>query len=223
MMLSNIKSSSKTSWELINDGNMMFFQFKSDNRLMLYSTTSNEERFLERFKPILLKQVHSDIIIDVDKDSARIGDGLLTQRNNLALGVRIADCLPVYLFNETKICIIHCGWQGIIKGIAKKAKRFVDNYKYVLGASIGPCCYEVKKDTAELFTQQYKNAVIRRDTRYFIDLKGAVIEDFGEENRIASLDFCTKCHPEYFYSYRRGDKKKRDYAIIKYFSTHPDS
>jgi copper oxidase (laccase) domain-containing protein len=99
----------------------------------------------------------------------------------------------------------------------------MDNYKYVLGASIGPCCYEVKEDTAELFTQQYKNAVIRRNRKYFIDLKGAIIEDLGKEKLIASLDFCTKCHPEYFYSYRRGDKNKRDYAILKYFSTHPDS
>jgi len=213
MTQSNIKSSSKTSWELIKDGGVEFFQFKSDNRLMVYSTKSNEERFLERFKPILLKQIHSDIIIDVDKDSARIGDGLLTQRSNLALGVRIADCLPVFLFNETEICIIHCGWQGIIKGIAKRAKRLMGNCKYILGACIEPCCYEVKEDTARLFMQQYKNAVIRKDTRYFIDLKGAIIEDLGEEKLIASLDFCTKCHPEYFYAYRREDKNKRDYAV----------
>ncbi len=222
MTSNKTKSTRIISWELIKDDNTEFFQFKSDNRLMLYSTKSNEERFLERFKSIFLKQIHSDIIIDVDKDSARVGDGLLTQRSNLALGVRIADCLPVYLFNETKICIIHCGWQGIIKGIAKRAKRFMDNYKYVLGASIGSCCYEVKEDIARLFTQQYENAVIRRNRKYFIDLKGAVIEDLGEEKLIASLDFCTKCHPAYFYSYRRGDKNKRDYAIIKYFSTHPD-
>ena len=213
MTQSNIKSSSKTSWELIKDGGVEFFQFKSDNRLMVYSTKSNEERFLERFKPILLKQIHSDEIIDVDKDSARIGDGLLTQRSNLALGVRIADCLPVFLFNKTKICIIHGGWQGIIKGIAKRAKRLMGNCKYILGACIGSCCYEVKKDTARLFTQQYKNVVIRRNRKYYIDLKGAVIEDLGEEKLIASLDFCTKCHPEYFYSYRRGDKNKRDYAV----------
>ena len=207
------KRAPKISWELIEDGDTRFFQFKSDNRLMFYSTKSNEKRFLERFKPILLKQIHSDIIIDVDKDSARIGDGLLTQRSNLALGIKIADCLPVFLFNKTKICIIHCGWQGIIKGIAKRAKRLMGNCKYILGACIGSCCYEVKEDTARLFTQQYKNVVIRRNRKYFIDLKGAVIEDLGEEKLIASLDFCTKCHPEYFYSYRRGDKNKRDYAI----------
>lgn len=213
MTSNKTKRAPKISWKLIDDDDIRFFECKSDNRLMLYSTKSNEEIFLERFKPILLKQIHSDIIIDVDKDSARVGDGLLTQRSNLALGARIADCLPVYLFNETKICIIHCGWQGIIKGIAKKAKRFMDNYRFVLGACIEPCCYEVKEDIAKLFTQQYKNAIIRRNREYYIDLKRAVIEDLGEEKLIASLDFCTKCHPAYFYSYRRGDKNKRDYAI----------
>jgi copper oxidase (laccase) domain-containing protein len=66
---------------------------------------------------------------------------------------------------------------------------------------------------ARLFTPQYKTAIIRRDTRYFVDLKGAVIEDLGKDNLIGSLDLCTKCHPEYFYSYRRGDKNKRNYAV----------
>lgn len=213
MTSNKTKRAPKISWKLIDDDDIKFFECKSDNKLMLYSTKCNEERFLERFKPILLKQVHSDEIIDVDKDSARIGDGLLTQRSNLAIGIKIADCLPVYLYNETKICIIHCGWQGIIKGIAKKAAGLMDEYKYLLGACIEPCCYEVRKDTAEFFTQQYKNAVIRRNRKYFIDLKGSVIEDLGEEKLIASLDFCTKCHPEYFYSYRRGNKNKRDYAV----------
>ena len=213
MTSNKTKSTRIISWELIKDNNTEFFQFKSDNRFMFYSTRSNEERFLERFKPILLKQIHSDEIIDVDHDSKRIGDGMISQKTNCILGIKIADCLPVYLFNEAKICIIHCGWQGIIKGIAKKARRLMSNYKYVIGASIGPCCYEVKEDTARLFTPQYINAIIRRDRKYFVDLKGAVNEDLGKENLIGSLDFCTKCHPEYFYSYRRGDKNKRNYAI----------
>ena len=37
--------------------------------------------------------------------------------------------------------------------------------------------------------------------------------ELGERDKLASLDLCTKCHPEYFYSYRRGDKK-RNYALI---------
>jgi len=213
MISNNTKSTRIISWELIKDDNTEFFQFKSDNRLMLYSIKSNEQRFLRRFKPILLKQIHLDEIIDVDHDSKRIGDGMISQKTNCIMGIKIADCLPVYLFNTQKGCIIHCGWRGIIKGIAKKARRLMSKYKYVIGACMGSCCYEVKKDTARLFTPQYKNAIIRRDRKYFVDLKAAVNEDLGKDNLIGSLDFCTKCHPEYFYSYRRGDKNKRNYAI----------
>lgn len=86
-------------------------------------------------------------------------------------------------------------------------------YSYILGACIGNCCYEVGHDITALFKTQYKKAVVFRDNKYYVDLKAAVIEDLGEDGLIGNLDLCTKCHPEYFYSYRRGDKNKRNYAI----------
>jgi copper oxidase (laccase) domain-containing protein len=88
-----------------------------------------------------------------------------------------------------------------MKGIVKRAEELMGDYKYCLGASIGPCCYEIKQDVVELFNKKYKNAIIFKNQKYFLDLKTAVIKDLGN-------------HPEYFYSYRRGDDKKRNYAII---------
>ncbi len=205
-------------WQLLSEERFSYFQFKLNNSCALYSTVSSEDRFLEKFKPVFLKQIHSAIIIDMDSDGQRIGDGLISRRKNYGIGIKIADCLPVYLFNDEHICLIHCGWRGVIKGIARAAAKNLGTYKYVLGASIGPCCYEVNENVARLFHKRYRNAIMARDQKEYLDLKNAVIEDLGYEGLLGSLDYCTKCHPEYFYSYRRGDNKERNYAVLMSFA-----
>jgi hypothetical protein len=185
----------------------------ADNRL-LYSTIHAPDEFLARFKPVVLKQVHSDIIVDVDREPAGVGDGLTTARKNVGLGIKAADCLPVYLFSAGRICVIHCGWRSIIKGIPRRAARLMGDFSYVLGACIGPCCYEIRDDVAELFARDLEPALDRRRGKIFLDLKKCLTMILGEEKFAASLDYCVKCHPELFFSNRGGDKGKRNYAVI---------
>jgi YfiH family protein len=201
-------------WTLITEEGRTYFQFRWENQYALYTIKNTESRIVEKLKPMFLKQTHSNVIVDIDNSSSSAGDGLLTRKNDFTLGVAVADCLPVYLFSKNKHCIIHCGWRGIIGGIAKQAARVMGNYQYVLGASIGPCCYLIMRDVAELFEEKYRNAVVIRGTQYYLDLKAAVIEDLGVKNLIGSLALCTHCHPDLFYSYRRGDHKERNYAIL---------
>jgi YfiH family protein len=208
-------------WTLITETESAYFQFTWETHYALY-TVKNSERYIEeKMKPLFLKQTHSNVIVDIDSSSSSTGegDGMLTRKREYTLGVTVADCLPVYLFSKNKRCIIHCGWRGIIAGIAKHAARIMGTYQYVLGASIGPCCYTIMRDVAELFEQKYRNAVVIRGTQYYLDLKAAVIEDLGVKNLIGSLALCTYCHPDLFYSYRRGDHRERNYAIIHSHST----
>lgn len=199
-------------WKLIKEPDVKYFQFIFKNRLFLYSTKWGTEKFLERFVPVMLNQIHSDIIIDIDKENNMVGDGLITSLNK-AIGVKVADCLPVYLFNDEKIAVLHCGWRSIMGGIVKKVKVILQDYQYCLGAAIGPCCYEVKSDVVLPFSQKYPEAVVERGNRIFLNLKKAVIQELGADRCLANLDFCTLCNEEYFYSHRRGDKK-RNYAVL---------
>ncbi|MGQ9664147.1 MAG: polyphenol oxidase family protein [bacterium] len=199
-------------WNLIEEPDIKYFQFIFGDKIFLFSTKWGVERFLEKFNPVMLKQVHSDIIVDIDNEKRTTGDGLITSSNK-AIGVKVADCLPVYLFNDQKIAILHCGWRSITKGILMKAKDFLKDYQYCLGGAIGSCCYEVKSDVASLFFQQYPGAVVQRDKKIYLDLKKAVIQELGAKRLLANLDLCTYCHKEYFYSFRRGDKR-RNYAAL---------
>lgn len=201
-------------WHLISNKESQYYQLTWNNYSALYSTKHGQEALLKVLKPIFLKQIHSAVIVDVDSQNVRTGDGLMTSRANY-IGVKVADCLPVYLFAKEKACVIHCGWRGIIHGIARKAREMLKDYHYVLGASIKTCCYEVKHDVVNLFVSDYPEAIITREGKYYVDLKSAVIKDLGQERLLGSLDLCTKCHPEYFYSNRNGDTQ-RNYALLKY-------
>ncbi|UCD06347.1 MAG: polyphenol oxidase family protein [candidate division WOR-3 bacterium] len=205
------------AWRQVTRGKVSYFQYSWGNSSAIYSLKNGQDDLIRQFEPVFLKQIHSNIIVDIDVQEERTGDGLIsTEKRNI--GLKIADCLPVYLFTPQRTCIIHCGWRGIIGGIAKGASNLLKEFHYVLGASIGPCCYEVKHDVVNQFTPDHQNALQQRQGRHYLDLKAAVVNDLGKENLLASLDFCTKCHPEYFYSHRRGDSE-RNYALIAHNQT----
>lgn len=203
-----------TSWILQNRDGCTYFEFIDGPYSMKFTVGAVQERCLIKFSPTFLKQIHSATIITIDEDAPCVGDGLLTHNPQQVLGIRIADCLPVYLYNEETMCIIHCGWRGILKGIARKARDLMGAYSFALGACIGPECYEVKHDVAGRFGAQYPDAVFEQNGKYSLDLKKAVIQDLNRTRLTADLALCTKCHPEYFFSYRRGDREKRNYALI---------
>jgi YfiH family protein len=199
---------------LIENGRLRYFEAEIDGNRLLFSTVSAPDEFLDEHRPAILKQVHSDVIVDLDRDPGRTGDGLTTRRRNVGLAVKAADCLPVYLFSAERIAVIHCGWRSIIKGIVQKAAALMGDHRFALGAGIGPCCYDVQADVADLFAAQFPDALERRGGKIFLDLKKCVRRILGEDRLKADLDFCVKCHPEYFFSHRRGDKGKRNYAVI---------
>jgi YfiH family protein len=201
-------------WILQSKNDCEYFELTNESCRMVFTVGHDQHRCMKIFSPVFLKQLHSATIINLDENDSRVGDGLLTHDPNRVLGLKIADCLPVYMYNDKAMCIIHCGWRGILQGIAKSARDILGSYSYALGACIEPECYEVKYDVISQFGQTYPAAINNHDGRYFFDLKKAVIQDLGESSLIASLDLCTMCHPEYFFSFRRGDRKKRNYAII---------
>lgn len=200
------------NWQLTTVNRVQCFQFSWQEYRALYSTKKGQDQLVKAIDPVLLRQTHSALIIDVDSAAERTGDGLLASKGE-RLGIRIADCLAVYAFARDRIAVIHCGWRGIIQGICRNLKRRLGDFHYSLGASIGPCCYEVKQDVVDRFSHDYFHSIIRRDSGYYLDLKAAVMQDLGADGLLGSLDLCTKCHPEFFYSNRRGDTQ-RNYAII---------
>ena len=73
---------------------------------------------------ILLHQLHSNKIFFIKKIVKRklLGDGLVTNVKNIAIGILTADCVPILFCDQKKNIIgaAHAGWRGAYKKIGKK-------------------------------------------------------------------------------------------------------
>ena len=88
------------------------------------------KRFKVSYKNlILLKQTHSGKCHFILKRPSKklVGDGLITSKKNLALGILTADCAPVLIYDKKlpMIAAIHVGWKGAFKNILKKCIKFM--------------------------------------------------------------------------------------------------
>ncbi|MCE2565695.1 peptidoglycan editing factor PgeF [Komagataeibacter sp. FNDCF1] len=106
-----------------------------------------------------LTQVHGDHTITVTTPWAEgagpEGDGLVTSRPGLALGVITADCAPILFSNArgTVVGAAHAGWRGACGGIMESVVAAMGalgcaagDISAVVGPCIAPRSYEVGPD-----------------------------------------------------------------------------
>jgi hypothetical protein len=147
-------------------------------------------------------------------------DGMVTACPDVALGVVVADCVPVLLYDPCNhaVGLLHAGWRGTVGGIARVGVDAMrdefgsrpEELMVGLGPSIGPCCYEVGLDVIDAWHQagvsNASRAVFRDAESYHFDLWGAnrlMLLDAGVERRnIEVAAICTRCEHNRFFSYR---------------------
>ena len=128
-------------------------------------------------------------------------DAHVTARDDLALLVLVADCLPVALAGGDRVAIVHCGWRGLAGGIlAKAVAHFEGPPAAAVGPGIGICCYEVGDEVRARFDPHFADGRML-DLRAIAD---AALRDAGVE-RIEHVDLCTCCRGDLFFSHRRDD------------------
>jgi hypothetical protein len=120
---------------------------------------------LRGFRPVVMRQLHSDIIRRLEgPPAAKLeGDALMTDVRGLLLVIRTADCLPVLLADagHRAVAAVHCGWRGTEKRILEKTVRAMagaygtrpEDLVAALGPSIGAACYEVGPEVREAFSR----------------------------------------------------------------------
>lgn len=106
-----------------------------------------------------IKQAHTDVI---SLDGAEMtADAMITDKPNLLLHVRTADCLPILLVDpeHRAIGVVHAGWRGtagrlIEKTLLKMQETYGTNFEKVkgaLGPAIGGREYVVKMEVMQEF------------------------------------------------------------------------
>ena len=126
-------------------------------------------------------------------------DAHVTAREDLALLVLVADCLPVALAGRDRVAMVHCGWRGLAGGIlANAAAHFHEPPAAAVGPGIGACCYEVGDEVRAQFDARFADGRML-DLRAVADdlLRAAGVE------RVEHVDLCTSCRADLFFSHRR--------------------
>jgi len=186
-----------------------------------------------------LTQVHSDQVHIIKRDTnqrnCRLdGDALLTRDTDVALAVRVGDCLPVLLADPDNraIGVVHAGWRGILAHILVKTVEMMreafgsDPGRLIaaLGPGIRSCCMEVDPEVACLFEREFPDHRLCRllpgyGGKSRLDLKQALECDRSvagiDRGNFYDLGLCTHCTPAEFFSYRReGPASGRMMAAI---------
>lgn len=160
-----------------------------------------------------------------------IADAVITDKRNLFIAIKTADCLPVLIFDPINKVIgaVHAGWRGTARGILKKTiNKMKEIYRcdsknllIAFGPHIKGCCYEVCDEVIEEIKKETP------EEEYIFRINGKKHIDIGVANFIQALSAgvkkeniwiskdCTYCKHEEYASYRfYGAKAGRQYGII---------
>ena len=139
---------------------------------------------------------------------------MITDRPDAVLSATVADCLPIFLQDTVSgaFGLVHSGWKGT--GVVVNALRAMhDRYRThapdvaaTIGPGIGPCCYRVPEERADLFARQFGAATVVRnqDGTPSLDLREAnlaLLRDAGVK-AVTVVEDCTSCS-EALGSFRR--------------------
>lgn len=182
-------------------------------------------------------QVHGRDVICTDQPrpleaAHRKADSILTDRKEVTLVMRFADCVPVFLYDPEHqvVGIAHAGWQGTVSRAAEAAveamrARYGSRPANIV-AGIGPSIcvnhYEVSRggeviDAVRRSFGADAGAVLHRmNGAVHFDLQKAnqiVLERCGVSN-IEQSQLCTACLVEDWFSHRAEKGKTGRFGVL---------
>ena len=179
---------------------------------------------------LTVSQVHGSDLLVIDESNPDLShfqtvevDGIVTNQPGVMLGILVADCFPVLLWDTEKkvVAAVHVGWRGAASGILKKAvmamiRQFgcsADQIRVAVGPGIGAHRFEVDRPVREAFRQgsgfwdEISKEVSLGHWQVDLGLSCRLqLEQVGlSPARIEAAMECTCCHQELFFSYRRDN------------------
>ncbi len=168
-------------------------------------------------------QVHSADVVCAQAprpldESYRQADIILTDKADVTLFMRFADCVPIMLHDPRKglIGIAHAGWMGTLRDVASTSvnamkKNYGSNQADIIvgiGPSIGPDHYEIGADVILQVMQKFGDD----SERVLKSHNGKIHFNLWEANRmlleragvqqIEIAGICTACNTQDWFSHR---------------------
>ncbi len=189
--------------------------------------SDDASKLLKSTPVALANQVHKDGIYRVKEGhDVRVPiantDALITDVQNIALGIRHADCQAAIFFDpeHNAVACVHAGWRGNCQNIYKKtidemARQYGtkrENLICCIGPSLGPEKSEFvnyKQELPESFwpfqhRENYFN--LWEIARWQLESEGVTKIEFA--------NMCTYSNPDLFYSYRLDKTAGRNLTVV---------
>jgi hypothetical protein len=180
-------------------------------------------------------QVHSAAVVKASaarnpKDDYHKADIILTDKPEVTLFMRFADCVPVLLYDPVQAVVgmVHAGWLGTVRGASRAAVDAMvaeygcrpANILAGIGPSIGVDHYEVGSDVLaqvrSAFGAAESELVQWREGKAYLDLWAANRAQLGqagiEQVEVAGL--CTACHTDDWFSHRAEKGKTGRFGAL---------
>jgi len=210
---------SRPPWQSLNTGHGV-----GDD---LDHVRENHERIcralgIQRSQIVSPHQVHSAVVRVVDgRDRGTVKEGtdaLVTDEAGVYLMLRFADCVPVLFYDPVRraVGLAHAGWRGTVACIARATvQRMVEAFgchpadiRAGVGASIGPCCYEVGDEVVSAVREAFPDAphLLQRQAngRWHFDLWAANQYQLAQAGLtcVEVSGLCTACRTDEWFSHR---------------------
>ena len=156
-------------------------------------------------------------------------DALVSNRKDLILGIRTADCAPVLFYDKQAgvIAAAHAGWRGALRGVVENTVCLMEAYgaqRTNIHAAVGPCLqqksFECMDDMRQAFLQETPDNQIffmpgKDDLHFLFDLQ-TYVKNKLQQSKIANISVSgidTFSGEKDFFSYRRF---KQQYQISSF-------
>jgi len=201
-----------------------------ENRRMLFEVMDRDPKSV-----FDVWQVHSADVVCAraprpESESYRQADIILTDRSEVTLFMRFADCVPILVHDPHKgvIGVAHAGWMGTVRDVATVTIRSMhDEYGSdpadiiaCIGPSIGPDHYEVGADVILQVMQKFGDDSERLLKSY----NGKIHFDLWKANeillkqagvtQIEIAELCTACNTNDWFSHRAEKGKTGRFGAL---------
>jgi polyphenol oxidase len=181
---------------------------------------------------LLMDQVHGREVVEVAGPWVGVppqADAVVTRTAGLALGVLVADCVPLLLHDAAAgvVGAVHAGRPGLTAGIVSRAVTAMrdlgaDTITATVGPSVCGRCYEVPADMAAEAARVSAAAAARSWTgTCAIDVAAGVVEQLAASSvAVRWVPGCTR-ETESLYSYRRDGVTGRFAGVVAMTEEQP--
>lgn len=153
-----------------------------------------------------------------ESESLRQADIILTDKHDVTLFMRFADCVPILFHDPRKgvIGVAHAGWMGTLRDVVSSTvntmkTQYNSNPADIiaaLGPSIGPDHYEIGADVILQVMQKFgddsEQVLKSNNGKIHFDLwkTNEILLERAGVGKIETAEICTACHTDDWFSHR---------------------